>query len=1141
MTAPSNTLFTLPDTRLLSNGRYRVVVSVAGAGRSELGEYALTRYTADPTRDAEGWFFYLRDLDSNQVWSTGHQPVQRAPARYQARLGESLVTIEREDEQIESRMEIGVDPVQDIEWRKITLTNLGASSRRLEVTSYIEVALNAPAADARHPAFSKLFLQTEFRPELGSLMACRRPRSPEEPALALGHAMIAGGDGGPPLEFETDRARFIGRGRTLAAPRALDPSIHLSQTVGSVLDPILSLRRTVELAPGASAQINAVLAAGMDRRQVERALTSALAQGSLRPGNAEPPGSSTASGLPASAASPYQPASGVGPPPPVTEALQFANGFGGFSESGDEYVIRINRTTAGVRLPPQPWTNVVASPKAGFVASERGLGFTWIENSRENRLTPWFNDPVSDPAGEALYLRDEDAQVFWSPTPGPVPGAGAYEVRHGFGSTIWRHESQELTQEVLAFVPQEDPLKIVRLRVRNTAQVARRISAFFFAEWILGEFRSQPASGIVTEATADGHMILATSLASGATGHPVAFAAAIVPAGQSPSLTADRASFLGRWGSTERPEALRNARALNGRTGAGLDPCAGLQIMVHIPPGETREWTFLLGQVEDRQSALRLRERYREPEAVERAFQSAAGFWRRTLSAVRIETPSAALDLMVNGWLAYQNLSCRLWARSAFYQSGGAFGFRDQLQDAAALVLLLPSLTREQILFHAAHQFVEGDVLHWWHPPDSRGLRTRCSDDLLWLPYVTQLYLDVTGDATLLEEPAPFLTARALEAGEDEVFLTPTDSGTRATLYEHCCRALDRSLTRGAHGLPLIGSGDWNDGMNRVGRLGRGESVWLGLFLHTILERFIPHCDARRDSARALRYRQYLASLAAALQDAGWDGAWYRRAYYDDGTPLGSAQSDECRVDALAQAWAVMSGVAPPERAESSLDAVERYLVDQAAGLIRLLTPPFDKTAHDPGYIKGYLPGVRENGGQYTHAALWVVRAMAEAGRSERAAALLELLNPIRHGASPEAIATYQVEPYVIAADVYGVEPHIGRGGWTWYTGSAGWMFRVALESILGVTVRAGSTLVIRPCIPASWSGFRVHYRLPDGRTRCDIVVRRGGEHTRVEAGSLAARVVDEAVLVTLPADGASHRIEVVLPDYSPAPGRLER
>jgi cyclic beta-1,2-glucan synthetase len=437
---------------------------------------------------------------------------------------------------------------------------------------------------------------------------------------------------------------------------------------------------------------------------------------------------------------------------------------------------------------------------------------------------------------------------------------------------------------------------------------------------------------------------------------------------------------------------------------------------------------------------------------------------------------------------------------------------------------------------------VEGDVLHWWHPPLSKGMRTRFADDLLWLPYVTSFYVRGTGDASVLDEPARFVTARPLAPGEDEAFLVPDHARRSASVYEHCCMSIDRSLTKGAHGLPLMGVGDWNDGMNRVGREGRGESVWLGFFLFQILTEFLPYCERRGDDARVGRYREHLAHLARALNDGGWDGDWYRRAYYDDGAPLGSAANDECRIDTIAQAWAVLSGAAPPERAERALDAMEEHLVSEREGIIRLLTPAFDRTPHDPGYIKGYLPGVRENGGQYTHAALWGVRALAELGRQERAAPLLEMLSPAWHGRSAESVAVYRTEPYVVAADVYGVAPHVGRGGWTWYTGSAGWMYRVALESVLGLRLAHGDRLVLRPCIPASWPGFTVVYRLPDTETTYRIVATRtGGPATRVLVDGVEdeGRVEAGAVVVPLHRDGALHRVEIALgadvgPRYEP-------
>jgi len=1234
---PEPPVDTAPAAQLLSNGRYTTLVTAAGAGYSAFGDFALTRWAADRTRDADGFFLYVRDVESGAYWGAGRQPVHRPPGRYAARFGPGRAELAREDDGVETVVELCVAPDDDVELRRYTLTNRGSRPRRLEVTTYAECVLNVPAADASHPAFSKLFVQTEYLPARQLLLARRRLRSPGDAPLWLAHQLwregpaSAAGD----VECETDRARFIGRGRTLAGPRAMDAGARLSGTVGNVLDPVLSFRRTLDLAPGATARLVAVLGAAYSRETVEAAMaryagdggamravddaferaasrarrvmaeagvpaehvewlpriTGALAYGHpglpLRAGEAwriaaddrtlletvarmleageltavvtdggrhhtdagddrpradagDDRAGSNAGGHPPTVAAgapgvshggASEPASGAG-----EEALRFFNGYGGFTGDGTEYVIRLAAGPAGPRRPPLPWTNVVANERVGFLATESGAGYTWSVNSRENRLTPWSNDPVTDPHGEALYLRDEESGAFWSPTPGPAPGAGAYEVRHGFGYTSYHHTSRELEQEVTCFVPRHDPVKVVQLRVTNRGPRARRLSATAYAEWVLGSLPQGSGRFVATAHDEESGAILAVNEANGEFAHLVAFAAAVAPDGARAEMTADRAAFLGPHGSAASPAALRSAAPLDGRTGAGLDPCAAFRLALDVAPGETVECAFLLGQADDRAGVRALVGRCREPGAVARAVDEVREFWRDTLSGVQVATPSPGIDLMVNGWLAYQNLSCRVWGRSAFYQSGGAFGFRDQLQDAAALVYLMPELTRRQIVLHAAHQFVEGDVLHWWHPPLSKGIRTRFSDDLLWLPYVATFYVETTGDASVLDEPARFVTARPLQPGEDEAFLVPHDSGEQASVYEHCCRALDRSLTAGAHGLPLMGTGDWNDGMNRVGREGRGESVWLGFFLHDILTSFIPVCERRGDAARAERYRAYQTRLAAALNDGGWDGGWYRRAYYDDGAPLGAAESDECRIDAIAQAWAVLSGAAPRERAAQALDAMERHLVDEEAGIIRLLTPAFDRTPHDPGYIKGYLPGVRENGGQYTHGALWAVRALAEFGRSERAARLFEMLSPVEHARTPEEVATYQVEPYVVAADVYGVEPHVGRGGWTWYTGSAGWMFRVALESILGVTVAGGTALELRPCIPEAWPGFTVRYRLPDRRTVYEIEVRRpeggdvSGTAVRTEDGEGGdVRVEGGAVVIPLREDGAVHRVQVTL------------
>jgi N,N'-diacetylchitobiose phosphorylase len=1138
---------------LLAQGTYAVLLTAAGGGCSAFAGHALTRWQADRTRDAEGLFVYLRCAATGEAWSAGFQPAGRAADAYEARLGGGRAEIVRVDGGMETRTEVRVAADGDAELRRISLTNRGDAARRIEVTTCAELVLNTAAGDAGHPAFSKLFVQTGWDAARQALVAWRRLRSPDDAPLWAAHRLLADGDGD--VAWETDRARYLGRGRTLAAPAALDGP--LSGTVGNVLDPVFALRRTVVVAPGETVRLVAVLAAGRSQAEAEAALDrwpdAAAADGAFGcPASTRPVWDGAEFGLPAAwlaevghipapsagrtagdAARPVSLADGEGDGDALGwagEALRFFNGHGGFSEDGREYVIRLPAGPDGPVRPPLPWTNVVANDHAGFLVSESGACSTWAANSRENRLTPWSNDPVGDPHEEALYLRDEDAGLYWSPTSGPVPGAGPYEARHGFGYTRFRHAGQGIEAETTMFVPPADPVRIARVRVTNRSGRRRRISVLSYARLVLGGLPQETGAHVVTRPHGATGALLATNARRGEFSPRVAFAAAVAPDAAAVSWTADRTAFLGPYGSPARPAALAFAERLDRASGAGLDPCAAFHVPLTLAPGEMAEVSFLLGEGAYEAAADRLLRRYATAEDVGAALEGAVEEWRAVVDAVQVETPSPELDLMVNGWLTYQNLSCRVRGRTAFSQSGGAFGFRDQLQDSSSLVYLRPSLTRAQVLLHAAHQFVEGDVLHWWHPPLSKGIRTRFADDLLWLPYVTAFYMGATGDAGVLDEAVRFVTARRLEEGEDEAFVFPRDAGRGASLYEHCCRAIDRSLTRGAHGLPLMGTGDWNDGMNRVGREGRGESVWMGFFLHGVLDDFIPVCEARGDTARVEAYRAYRSDLAAALNDGGWDGGWYRRAYYDDGAPLGSAANDECRIDAIAQAWAVLSGVAPSDRAEMALDAMEAHLVSEREGIVRLLTPAFDRTPHDPGYIKGYLPGVRENGGQYTHAALWAVRALAQAGRTERAARLLEMVSPVSHGRTAEEVAVYRAEPYVVAADVYGVEPHVGRGGWTWYTGSASWMFRVALESILGVTLAGGDTLVLRPCVPAAWPGYTVRHRLPDGRTTYEIVV------TRADGGGIAGTLdgaavpsADGALRIPLRSDGGTHRVDVVL------------
>ncbi|PAP80610.1 hypothetical protein B1759_04310 [Rubrivirga sp. SAORIC476] len=1315
----------MPHGALLSNGRYSTLLTTSGTGYSRLDGVALTRWHGDRTRDADGLFIYVRDVESGRVWSSAEQPVTSAqpPDRYDVWVHLNKVETARVDDWIETFTETVVSPEDNVEVRRVTLTNYADRPRTIELTSYAEVVLQSAAADLGHPAFSKLFVETEYLSKNNALLATRRPRAEDDVRRWLVHAVADKGlaravrSPRTQLQYETDRMRFVGRGRTLDAPAALDPGARLSRTAGAVLDPIVSLRRVVELRPKESVQVVFSLAVADSREEAERLaerydhpdaaqrafelastyglvelshlgmtgeealaaqeIASRLLYGdprvaapaSVRDRNTRPQSGLWAYGIsgdlpillfrlskmeeldavrgllrmhafwrrrglevdvvilndhPPSYADSLQealtqavegsplrgligqrggvflrrsdgmpeedvtllltaaravfhgevpslltsatvgegdavaeaheveqddraaqllsdavpathpaadermaaarfPSAAVTPAP---ESLQFENGYGGFSEDGRSYIVRQTGGEATTRT-PLPWINVVANPAVGFTATESGEGYTWARNSQQNKLTPWSNDPVTDPAGEALYLRDDDADVFWTPTPRPAPAPAPIETRHGWGFTSWTTAWGGLETETTAFVPRRDPVKLVRLRITNRTEVERSLSLYRYAELVLGERREPNAPYVIVERDRDSGALLAHNPYNQTFGNRLAFVA--VAGAEVDSVTARRGAFLGRNGHASAPASVVAGGPLDGSLDTDLDPCAAVRVPLALAPGETREVVFLLGQAKTVADVRTLVTRYATPEAADLALADVTAFWEETLGAVQIETPAPDLDVLVNGWLLYQNLSCRLWGRSAFYQSGGAYGFRDQLQDSLALVYTRPDLTRAQILINAANQFEEGDVLHWWHPITGAGIRTRFSDDLLWLPYAVAFTLASTGDETLLDEEAPFLTARALEPGEDEVFLTPQPSGETGSVYEHAARALDISLTAGRHGIPLMGSGDWNDGMNRVGNEGEGESVWLGFFLAHILERFIPIAEARGDRQRAERYTAYRADLVRALDADGWDGAWYRRAFYDDGTPLGSAQNDECRIDAIAQGWSILSGVAG-DRTDQVLDAVDRYLVDERAGMIRLLTPPFDVTDHDPGYIKGYLPGVRENGGQYTHGVLWAVRAFAEGGRPGRALDLLRMILPVNHTRSQAAADRYKTEPFAVAADVYSVEPHVGRGGWTWYTGSAGWMWRVAVESVLGLR-READALVLTPRVPDDWDGYTLRYRTDSRGTVYVVqVVRDGpGGATSAEADGVGAPVEGGTARIPLVSDGAAHAVTVRL------------
>jgi len=1283
---------TTPRTHLLSNGHYAVMVTAAGSGYSRCGDIAVTRWREDVTRDAWGSYLYLRDTRSGVVWSAGHQPTGVEPDSYEVRYSEEHAEFSRRDGSIVTDLTIVVSVENNAEIRRVSLTNLGFQHREIELTSYAEIVLAPQAADVAHPAFQNLFVETEFVPEVGALLATRRPRSSDERQIWAAHVAAVEEHGSGVIQYETDRARFLGRGRSISSPVSVVDGRPLSNTVGAVLDPIFSLRLRVSLAPGASVHANFSTVVADSRQEVldlvdkyrepgafERAATLAWtnAQVQLRhlgvdgdeahlyqrlanrivysdptlrpspvllaqnqrgaPGlwvhgisgdlpivlvridNADEidivrqllraheywrlklldvdlviineHGSSYASDLQQALEtlvriSQSQPAVGghqsrggvvvlrgdrlsgedrtlllaaaravllsrrgsladqvirterideallLAPPKAAPRALrtpaamqrpelEFFNGLGGFADAGREYV-----TVLGPgQWTPAPWLNVIANPTFGFQVSESGAGYTWSENSRENQLTPWSNDPVGDPVGEAIYVRDDDDGTLWNPTALPIRHTeSTYVARHGPGYSRFEHERDGIVLDLVQFVPLDDSVKISVLSIENRSGRTRRMSVTAYAEWVLGASRGVAAPHVVSTLDQETHALLAHNPWNTEFGGRVAF---LDLGGRQTAWTADRTEFLGRNGTHEQPAGLERSRHLLGALGAGLDPCAALQTRLELPAGARTQVVVLLGEAAGSDAAVAMIQRWRAADHGA-TLRSVRTYWDDTLGELQVRTPDRSMDIMLNTWLLYQTLSCRLWARAAFYQAGGAFGFRDQLQDVVALITARRDLVREHLLRAAAQQFPEGDVQHWWHPPSGRGVRTRISDDRLWLPYAVARYLTVTNDTGILDEPVGFIEGPALQAGQDDAYFQPERSSESASLFEHCARAIDVSLAVGRHGLPLMGSGDWNDGMNRVGHGGSGESVWLGWFLHTILADFAPIARAHGDDLRAQRWLDLMKPLHQALESEGWDGDWYRRAFFDDGTPLGSATNPECRIDSIVQSWSVLSGAADPEHARRAMAAVEEYLVHPGDGLVLLFAPPFAHWDVDPGYIKGYLPGVRENGGQYTHGAIWSVLAFAALGQGDKAGELFSLLNPINHASNRAGVHRYKVEPYVMPADVYAEPSHVGRGGWTWYTGSAGWMYQAGIESILGLRLR-GTNLVLEPCIPRAWPGYELTFRYHSARYEIVVSNPQGVSQGIVRAELDGQVLPGDGAAVPLVDDGATHRVTIVL------------
>jgi cellobiose phosphorylase len=1283
-----------PEVQLLSNGRYHVMVTSAGGGYSRWNDVAVTRWREDTTRDHWGSFCYVRDIrdvDGNAFWSTAYQPTLATPSHYEVIFSEGRAEFRRNDRDIEMHTEIVVSPEDDIELRRTKITNRSRATRTIEITTYGEVVLAPSAADAMHPAFSNLFVQTEIDMQRGAILCTRRPRSVNESVPWMFHLMAVHGAEADAASYETDRMQFLGRGNTPATPQAMQQAGPLSNSVGSVLDPIMAIRRRITLEAEQSVTIDVVTGVAANRdiceeligkyqdrhladrvmelawthnqvvlrqlnaseadaqlygrlansvvyanlllradasilarnRRGQSALWSYAISGDLpivlvqirdmanielvrqlvqahaywrskglavdlviwnedhagyrqvlqeqilnlissvtgahtidRPGGifvrlldqisdedrilfqsvarvilndssgtlAEQVARRDAPEVKMPLLSPKTELiadTAVATPQAVrAPAPLLDNGLGGFSADGREYLI----VTGDDRYTPAPWSNVIANAQFGSVVSESGQAYSWAENAHEFRLTPWANDPVSDGGGEAFYLRDEYSGASWSPTPLPRRGAGQYLTRHGFGYSVFEHQETGIFSALTVFVALDAPVKYMVLRVRNDSQAHRRLSATGYMEWVLGDLRGKTAMHVNTETDTATGALLASNHYNTEFPQRVAFFDLDAAA---KTVTCDRNEFIGRNRSLQNPIALERQR-LSGKVGAGLDPCAAIQTVFDLAPGQERELVFTLGLSDLRHvntTALILR--HRGAATARATLESVKDYWLRTLGAIQVATPEPALDVLANGWLLYQTLACRMWARSGYYQSGGAFGFRDQLQDSMALVHSEPALVRSHLLLCAAHQFVEGDVQHWWHPPTDRGVRTHCSDDYLWLPLAVHRYVTITGDVSVLDETVHFLEGRAVGAEEDSYYDLPQRSADSASLYQHCVRAIRHGSRFGSHGLSLIGSCDWNDGMDKVGEHGKGESVWLSFFFYEVMQRFADVAVLHQDQPFAVECRTQAQTLQQHVEQNGWDGNWYLRAYFDDGTPLGSHANEECQIDSISQSWAVLSGAGGADRTQQAMQSMRRRLVRDDDKLIQLLDPPFDRSDQNPGYIRGYVPGVRENGGQYTHAAIWAIMAFARMGDRQSAWELMRMINPVNHARNAEEIATYKVEPYVVAADVYAVTPHTGRGGWTWYTGSAGWMYRLLVESLLGLHVE-GDKLTIDACVPAEWDGYGIDYRYGDTAYRITISQTAGDG----PPGACRFRVdgldLPEPIL-TLVDDRQAHRLDVML------------
>ncbi|AQS12000.1 N,N'-diacetylchitobiose phosphorylase [Clostridium saccharobutylicum] len=1411
-----------PEVLLLSNGEYSSMITVTGSGYSKKNDMMLYRWKGNSTSDDSGMFFYVKNLNSNDYWSSTFEPCKNCGDKYIAEFNLDKAKFNRKDGNIETQMEIAVSPEENLEIRKITLNNLSDKGRSIEITSYMEITLATLSSDAVHPAFSNLFIQTEYDEKENILIGSRRGRVKGAKVPYIFHKVLANGDLEGSISYETSRINFIGRNRDLKSPLAMDNDKSLNNTVGTVLDPIMSIRCRIRLDGNSKKEIYYITGTTESKEEVidicRKNKDAAQLEKVFENYSIETQLELKSLGIRSAQANIFQSLSsyifflhsgrkdreeyikniskhqkdlwsyGISGDLPIvfltieneddislvtnilrfhyymkikgvkldlivynneeisydeplqksiiqaintsnessalnkeggiflhnkatmdeqvknlligisrlyinskkgsisqqiknveelgvndddefsryrksvdeesyksnfntllnndeeeyvlqqdeeliekkakkleinrlekkskplnttykleiadevtptldddkdsikmtianlndgeieykeydhdedyiekqdlikgvaTEAqeshkkidlnkpnkekvdedfnmedLDFFNGYGGFSKIDNSYLIKLSN----FKNTPAPWINVISNDDFGFHISESGSSYTWCGNSRENKITPWSNDYIRDPLGEALYIRDDNTNDYFSITPKPVRDKGDYFIKHNFGYSEFKHTAYNIRGKLEVFAPKGEKVKIQKVTLENLSESDREISVFYYAKLVMGVYEYDSARYISTYIHGESKRnheenILERGFIRACNPYSEYFGKfnsyLTILGGEKISFTGDNKEFIGANGEISSPKALSEDN-LSNMCGAIYDPCLAATTKITIKKGEKVQLLILLGE-EEKENIKEVINKYEIEGNADRELDKVKEYWRHFLGNIQVKTPDKSLDYLLNGWLLYQTLSCRYLSRSAFYQSGGAYGFRDQLQDSMALGVVNPEIPKAQILRSASRQYVEGDVQHWWHPVVNSGIRTRFSDDLLWLPYVTAEYINSTGDYGILEETAPYLEDEPLREGEDERYTIVNQSSKEGTIYEHCLKAIEKSLKFGEYNIPLMGSGDWNDGMSTVGNKGKGESVWLGWFLYSILESFIKIANIKNDQETKAHYEERKEFIRENLEKNAWDGGWYRRAYFDDGTPLGSRENPECQIDSLAQSWAIISEASKirsgdelnenkfnsnpslnnsnnkyekecaeySQRAFEAMEAVDKNLVKNEKGLILLLAPPFDNSYLEPGYIKGYVPGVRENGGQYTHAAVWVILALTKLGLGDKAVRYYNMINPINHTKTELECTTYKLEPYVMAADVYIKEPHGGRGGWSWYTGASGWMYRVGIEDILGLKRVENKGYMINPCIPKAWGEFEI--RIKNDREDYNIKVIQNVDNNKYD------------------------------------------